>query len=90
MRGLGMARVEVAGDQLTVQIEGMDKLWTFKSRLEILLAHVTDAEADPEVVRGWKGWRGPGAQVPESSWPAPSTTRVTGSSGTCTILPRRW
>jgi hypothetical protein len=43
-----MARVEVAGDQLTVQIEGMDKLWTFKSRLEIPLAHVTDAEADPE------------------------------------------
>jgi hypothetical protein len=42
----------------------MDKLWTFQSRLEIPLAHVTDAEADPEVVRGWKGWRGPGAQVP--------------------------
>jgi hypothetical protein len=59
-----MARVEVAGDQLTVQIEGMDKLWTFKSRLDIPLAHVTDAEADPEVVRGWKGWRGPGVQVP--------------------------
>jgi hypothetical protein len=61
---MGMARVEVAGEQLTVQLEGMDKLWTFKSRLEIPLAHVTDAEADPEVVRGWKGWRGPGAQVP--------------------------
>jgi hypothetical protein len=61
---MDMARVEVAGDQLTVQLEGMDKLWTFKSRLEIPLAHVTDAEADPEVVRGWKGWRGPGAQVP--------------------------
>jgi hypothetical protein len=31
---MDMARVEVAGDQLTVQLEGMDKLWTFKSRLE--------------------------------------------------------
>jgi hypothetical protein len=61
---MDMARVEVAGEQLTVQIEGMDKLWTFKSRLEIPLAHVTDAEANPEVVRGWKDWRGPGAQVP--------------------------
>jgi hypothetical protein len=39
----------------------MDKLWTLKSRPEIPLAHVTDAEADPEVVRGWKGWPGPGA-----------------------------
>jgi hypothetical protein len=29
-----MARVEVASEQLTVQLEGMDKLWTFKSRLE--------------------------------------------------------
>jgi hypothetical protein len=59
-----MARVEVVGDQLSVQIEGMDKLWTLKSRLEIPLAHVTDAEADPEAVRGWKGWRGPGAHIP--------------------------
>src|SRR6266702_1642918 len=59
-----MARVEVAGDQLTVQIQGLDRLWTFKSRLEIPLAHVTGAEANPEVVRGRKGWRGPGAHVP--------------------------
>jgi hypothetical protein len=61
---VGVARVEVSGDQLTVQIEGIDKLWTLKSRLDIPLAHVTDAEADPEAVRGWKGWRGPGAHVP--------------------------
>ena len=70
-----MARVEVAGDQLTVQIQGMDRLWTFKSRLEIPLAHVTGAEADPEVVRGWKGWRGPARTSPASSWPGPSITR---------------
>ena len=55
-----MAQVEVAGDQLIVQIEGMDKLWTLKSRLDIPLAYVTDAEA----VHGWKGWRGPGAHIP--------------------------
>jgi hypothetical protein len=59
-----MARVEVTGDRLSVQLEGMDKLWTLKSRLEIPLAHVTGAEVDPEVVRGWKGWRGPGAHLP--------------------------
>jgi hypothetical protein len=61
---VGVARVEVSGDQLTVQIEGIDKVWTLKRRLDIPLAHVTDAEADPEAVRGWKGWRGPGAHVP--------------------------
>ena len=59
-----MARVEVIGHQLSVQIEGMDKLWSLKSRLEIPLAHVTGAEADPEAVRDWKGWRGPGTHVP--------------------------
>jgi ketosteroid isomerase-like protein len=59
-----MARVEVVGHQLRVQIEGMDKLWSLKGRLEIPLTHVTGAEADPEAVRDWKGWRGPGTHVP--------------------------
>lgn len=59
-----MADVEIEEDRLIVQIQGLDRLWTLKSRLEIPLAHVTGAEADPDVVRGWKGWRGPGAQIP--------------------------
>ena len=59
-----MARVEVVGHQLRVQIEGMDKLWSLKGRLEIPLTHVTGAEADPEAVRDWKGWRGPVTHVP--------------------------
>jgi len=59
-----MATVEISEGQLIVQIQGLDRLWTFKSRLEIPLAHVTGAEADPEAVRGWKGWRGPGAHIP--------------------------
>jgi hypothetical protein len=59
-----MARVEVLDDRLSVQIEGMDKLWSLEGRLEIPLAHVTGAEADPKAVREWKGWRGPGTHVP--------------------------
>jgi hypothetical protein len=59
-----MARIEVTRDRLTVHIEGMDRLWTFKTRLEIPLAHVTGASAAPEAVRGRKGWRGPGAHIP--------------------------
>jgi hypothetical protein len=59
-----MARVEVVGDRLSIQIEGMDRLWSLKSHLEIPLAHVAGVEADPAAVRGWKGWRGPGAHVP--------------------------
>ena len=56
-----MAHVEVDGDHLTVQIEGMDRLWTLKSRLDIPLRHITDAEPDGEAGRGW---RGPGVHLP--------------------------
>jgi hypothetical protein len=59
-----MARVDVNKDSLTIHIEGIDRLWTGKTRLEIPLAHVTRASAAPEVVRGRKGWRGPGAHIP--------------------------
>ena len=59
-----MADVAIEEDRLIVQIQGLDRLWTLKSRLEIPLAHVTGAEVDPDVVRGWKGWRGPGAHIP--------------------------
>ena len=60
-----MARVEVASEQLTVQLEGMDKLWTFKSRLEIPLAHVVSADVCPEVAQGWRmSIRAPGTHVP--------------------------
>jgi hypothetical protein len=43
-----MARVEIAGDRLSVQIEGMDRLWSLRSRLEIPLAHASGAGADPD------------------------------------------
>jgi hypothetical protein len=46
-----MARVEVVGDRLSIQIDGMDRLWSLKSRLEVPLAHVAGAEADPWAVR---------------------------------------
>jgi hypothetical protein len=59
-----IAHVDVDGDRLTVQIEGMDKLWTLKSRLDIPLRHITDPEPDAEAGRGWKGWRGPGVHLP--------------------------
>jgi hypothetical protein len=59
-----MVRVEVSSDRLTVHIEGFDRMWTFRSRLEVPLAHVTGAAVAPEVVRGRKGWRGPGVHIP--------------------------
>lgn len=59
-----MANITVENDKLVINIEGLDKLWTFTGRLEIPLAHITGAKQDPDVVYGWKGWRGPGAHIP--------------------------
>jgi hypothetical protein len=59
-----MARVAVAGDTLSIEIEGLDRLWSLKSRLEIPLQHVRGATADPGIAREHHGWRGPGAYVP--------------------------
>ena len=46
------------------RIAGFDKLWSLKSRLEIPLAHVRGATADPGVAHDRGGWRGPGTYVP--------------------------
>ena len=60
-----MAEVELARDALIVHVRGMDRLWALRSRLEIPLAHVLSAEADPELARGWRqGIRSGGTQLP--------------------------
>jgi len=52
-------------DRLILEIEGWDKLWAFKSRLEIPLANITAVRADREVAHGlWKGIRAPGTHLP--------------------------
>jgi hypothetical protein len=60
-----VTEVELTREALVVHVQGMDRLWALKSRLEIPLAHVVGAEADPEVAREWhKGLRAPGIHVP--------------------------
>lgn len=50
---------------LTLHVRGADKLWAFKSSLEIPLAHIAGVRADPEIARGWyHGVRMPGTNVP--------------------------
>lgn len=58
------ATVSVEGDTLTVVMHGLDELWSMKSQLDIPLAHVRGAAADPAIVHESKGWRGPGSNVP--------------------------
>ena len=50
---------------MTLHIRGADKLWAFKSSLEIPLVHIADVRADPQTARGWyHGIRMPGTNVP--------------------------
>src|SRR5258708_2576147 len=51
-----MVDVSIDGDRAIFQVEGFDKLWAFRSRLEIPLAHLTDVAIDPDQARGW--WHG--------------------------------
>jgi hypothetical protein len=55
----------VAEGKLTLHVRGADKLWAFKSSLEIPLVHIAGVRADPEIARGWyHGIRMPGTNVP--------------------------
>jgi hypothetical protein len=60
-----MMDVTVDGDRVVFTVEGLDKLWSFRSRLELPLAHVIAVEHDPEVVgRWWHGVKVLGTDVP--------------------------
>lgn len=59
-----MAHVHIDDDTLIVDIEGLHKLWALKSRLQIPLANVRGATADPGAITDPKGLRAPGTHVP--------------------------
>lgn len=56
--------ISIKGEVMTVVVHGLDKLWSMRSQLDIPIAHVRGASIDPTIVRGPKGWRGPGSNVP--------------------------
>ncbi|MFJ4122247.1 hypothetical protein DLE01_24675 [Streptomyces sp. FT05W] len=59
-----MALIRIADDNLVVVMEGLDKLWAFKSRLTIPLANVRGATVDPGIATDFKGIRAPGSHLP--------------------------
>jgi hypothetical protein len=60
-----MAEVELAQDALIVHVQGMDRLFALRSRLEVPLSHVEGAEADAqEARRRWHGILERGMWVP--------------------------
>ncbi len=59
-----MAKVHIDGNDLVVEVEGLDKLWALKSTLTIPLAHVRGATADPGITAERKGIKVGGSRVP--------------------------
>jgi len=60
-----MVDLAVGEGKLTLRVHGADKLWAFKSTLEIPLVHIAGVRADPEIARGWwHGVRMPGTNIP--------------------------
>jgi hypothetical protein len=51
-----MVDVTIQGDRAVFTVEGLHKLWSFRSQIEIPLAHITAVDADPDQVGVW--WHG--------------------------------
>jgi hypothetical protein len=64
-RSLPVVDLSIAEGKLMLHVRGADKLWAFKSSLEIRLVHIAGVRADPEAASGWyHGIRMPGTNVP--------------------------
>ena len=60
-----MVSITIEGDRVRFDVEGMHKLWSLKSQLEIPLEHIVSARVDPAPARGWfHGLRLPGTDIP--------------------------
>ena len=53
-----MATISIDGTDLTIDVQGMDKFWSLKSRLTIPMAHVRGATADPSIASEAQGLAG--------------------------------
>jgi hypothetical protein len=60
-----MVDLSISNGNLVLHVRGTDKLWAFKSSLEIPLPHVTGIWSDPAIAQGWwHGFRMPGTNLP--------------------------
>jgi hypothetical protein len=48
-----MVDVKVEGDKAIFEVKGWDKLWAFRSSLEIPLSHIRNVYPDPDIEIGW-------------------------------------
>ena len=43
-----MVEISINGEQLYLEVQGLDKLWSFRGKLEIPLRHIRGVRHDPE------------------------------------------
>jgi hypothetical protein len=60
-----MVHITIENDKVVLEVQGWDKLWALKSRLEVPRSNIRGVSADPTIACGWwKGWRAPGTHLP--------------------------
>ena len=60
-----MVSISIEGDKAVFEVQGWDKLWSLRSRLEIPLSHIKGAHSDPPPAMGWfDGLRLAGTDLP--------------------------
>jgi hypothetical protein len=60
-----MVKVSIDDGTAVFEVEGFDKVWALRSRLQIPLAHITDVESGrDQVSRWWHGFKIMGADLP--------------------------
>jgi hypothetical protein len=60
-----MINIKINGDTAIFEVEGWDKLWSFKSSLEIPVTHITNVYADPNYAMNWlDGFKLIGTSIP--------------------------
>ncbi len=59
-----MVITTVNSDTLTLEVQGLDKLWALKTRIEIPLGHIRGVEVDSKAASHPQGWRELGTHIP--------------------------
>ncbi|MEO6865347.1 MAG: hypothetical protein ABI229_07845 [Gemmatimonadaceae bacterium] len=60
-----MVKISITDGCAVFEVEGLDKVWSLKSKIEVPLTHIAAVTIDPEAARGWwHGLRMPGTQIP--------------------------
>lgn len=72
-----MVTIEIEGDALVIQVQGVHKMWALKSSVRVPLTDIRDVQHDPErATRVMPGLRMPARTSPTST-PRARTTRPT-------------